>query len=269
MSKKKNTMPDSVTLSRITLSVVSHSQSHLIALLFRDLARNCGGTIDVILTLNLPEVLPFDLAAMPFKIRVIRNLQPKGFGDNHNAAFASGCSGYFCVINPDIQLPENPFPALIKALNNPQIGVAAPRILDSQHEVADSARKFPTVLSILGKVFHKKTTPDYVIAGDVLYPDWVAGMFMLFRREVFAELHGFDKGYFLYYEDVDLCARLRLAGYLTALCPGVSAIHDAQRASHRSFRYLKWHLSSMLRFFILSALRKISPAKPKTRPRDQ
>jgi N-acetylglucosaminyl-diphospho-decaprenol L-rhamnosyltransferase len=252
----------------VTLSVVSHGQGHLIDTLFRDLRTYCGSGIEVTLTLNLPETLPFDPALMPFKVRVIRNPQPKGFGDNHNAAFASGCSAYFCVINPDIQLTDNPFPELIKALNNPRVGIAAPLILDSQHESADSARKFPTVLSILGKVFHKKTTPDYVIAGDVLYPDWVAGMFMLFRREVFAELHGFDKGYFLYYEDVDLCVRLRLAGYVTALCPGVSAIHDAQRASHRSFRYLKWHLSSMLRFFILSALRKISPAKQKTRPRD-
>lgn len=253
----------------VTLSVVSHGQGQLIDTLFKDLRAHCGSGIEVTLTLNLPEKLPFDPAMMPFKVRVIRNPQPKGFGDNHNAAFASGCSGYFCVINPDIQLTGNPFPVLIKALNDPQVGVAAPLILDSQHRVADSARKFPTVLSILGKVFHKKTTPDYVIAGDVLYPDWVAGMFMLFRREVFAELRGFDKNYFLYYEDVDLCARLRLAGYVTALCPDVSAIHDAQRASHRSFRYLKWHLSSLLRFFILSALRKISPAKPKTRPRDQ
>jgi N-acetylglucosaminyl-diphospho-decaprenol L-rhamnosyltransferase len=253
----------------VTLSVVSHGQGHLIDTLFRDLKAHCGSGIEVALTLNLPETLPFDPTAMPFKVRIIRNPQPKGFGDNHNAAFASGCSGYFCVINPDIQLTGNPFPALIDALKNPRVGVAAPLILDSQREVADSARKFPTVLSILGKVFHKKSTPDYVMVGDVIYPDWVAGMFMLFRREVFAELHGFDKGYFLYYEDVDLCARLRLAGYLTALCPGVSAIHDAQRASHRSFRYLKWHLSSLLRFFILSAFRKISPSKAKTPHHDQ
>lgn len=169
----------------VTLSVVSHGQGHLIDTLFRDLKAHCGSGIEVTLTLNLPETLPFDPAAMPFKVKVIRNPQPKGFGDNHNSAFASGCSGFFCVINPDIQLQGNPFPALIKALKNQKVGVVAPLILDSKREIADSARRFPTVLSILGKVFHKKTTPEYVITGDVLYPDWVAGMFMLFRREVF------------------------------------------------------------------------------------
>lgn len=253
----------------VTLSVVSHAQAHLIKTLFQDLATHCGSAVEVTLTLNLPEALPFDPAAFPFKVRIIENPQLKGFGDNHNAAFASGCSGYFCVINPDIRLQGNPFPALIEALDDPQIGVIAPLILDSQQNVADSARKFPTVISILRKIFRNKAAPDYVITDRLLFPDWVAGMFMLFRREVFDELHGFDRNYFLYYEDVDLCDRLRLAGYLTALCPRVAAVHDAQRTSHRNFRYLKWHLGSMMRFFILSTFRKISPGKRQTRPADR
>ncbi len=254
---------------KVTLSVVSHGQGHLIAMLFQDIEKHCGSSAEVTLTLNLPEALPFDPSAMPFKVRIIENPQPRGFGDNHNAAFASGCARFFCVINPDIRLQDNPFPALIEVLGNPLVGVVAPLILDPQKTVADSARKFPTVYSILGKIFRKKTVPDYVISDQLLFPDWVAGMFMLFRRDVFDELHGFDKNYFLYYEDVDLCDRLRLAGYLTALCPRVAAIHDAQHTSHRNFRYLRWHLSSMMRFFILSIFRKVSPGKRQIHPADQ
>lgn len=249
------------TDDKITLSVVSHGQAHLIAMLFKDLEKHCGSAIEVTLTLNLPEVLPFDPSTMPFKVRIIRNRSPKGFGDNHNAAFAAGCTSFFCVINPDIRLQNNPFPSLVKVLGNPEIGVVAPLILDPQKSVADSARKFPTLISVLGKVIRKKTQPDYSITDQLILPDWVAGMFMLFRRDVFNELHGFDKGYFLYYEDVDLCARLRLAGYLTAMCPAAFAIHHAQRTSHRNLRYLRWHLSSMLRFFLLSAFRKIGLLK--------
>lgn len=246
---------------KVTVSVVSHAQSHMIKTLFDDLARYCGPMIEVTLTLNLPEALPFDPAAMPFKVRVIHNLQPKGFGDNHNAAFVSGCSKYFCVINPDIQLQDNPFPTLIQTLEDSRIGVVAPLILDPQKNVADSARKFPTVVAILRKVFRRKISPDYVITEKLTFPDWVAGMFMLFRRDVFEELRGFDKKFFLYYEDADLCARLRHAGYHTVLCPWVAAVHDAQRTSHRNVRYLKWHLTSMIRFFILSACRKIDSRK--------
>lgn len=243
---------------RITLSVVSHGQGHLIESLFRDLKYCCGPGIEVTLTLNLPEELPFDPMAMPFKVRTIRNRQPKGFGDNHNSAFESGCTEHFCVINPDIRLRKNPFPVLLDVLNNPEIGVVAPLILDSRLEITDSARKFPTFFLIAKKLLRKKIDADYLITDQIIYPDWVAGMFMLFHRNVFKAMNGFDKDYFLYYEDVDLCERLQLAGYRVALCPGATAIHDAQRTSHRNLRYLRWHLGSMLRFFWLSACRKIT-----------
>jgi len=91
---------------------------------------------------------------------------------------------------------------------------------------------------------------DYRIEQAALSPDWVAGMFMLFRSPVFDELQGFDERYFLYYEDVDLCRRLRNRGYEVRLVPSISAVHDARRESHQSLRHLRWHLASILRFFL-------------------
>jgi GT2 family glycosyltransferase len=88
---------------------------------------------------------------------------------------------------------------------------------------------------------------------------------MLFRRDIFETAGGFDEGYYLYYEDVDLCARIRLAGFEVAQVTGTSVIHAAQRASHSSFRYARWHIRSMFRFFCkahrlnLSDVRRSSP----------
>jgi N-acetylglucosaminyl-diphospho-decaprenol L-rhamnosyltransferase len=65
---------------------------------------------------------------------------------------------------------------------------------------------------------------------------------------VFRELRGFDERYFLYYEDVDLCRRLRKRGYEVVLVPSASAVHDARRESHRNLRHLSWHLASIARF---------------------
>ncbi len=72
---------------------------------------------------------------------------------------------------------------------------------------------------------------------------------MLLPSEAFAAVGGFDERYHLYYEDVDLCARLRLAHRDVVLCPTVEILHDARRESHRNLRYLGWHVRSMLRFF--------------------
>jgi hypothetical protein len=134
--------------------------------------------------------------------------------------------------------------------------------------IEDSARRFPTPFSILRKAFLHRAEIDYQIKDETIYPDWVAGMFMVFPREVFTKLGGFDERYFLYYEDVDLCARLAIAGLRVVVCPGASAVHAARRESRRNLRYLRWHLSSMLRFFLrhpAAGRRRASIAKAESR----
>lgn len=235
---------------QITISIVSHLQAKLIDSLVSDLARHCSNDkIEILLTLNLPEDLPFMLNNHPFPLRILKNARPLGFAANHNKAFAEAEGQFFCVLNPDVRLSRNPFPILLPFLDNPKIGVIAPQVTNSAGDLENSSRCFPTPLEIFGKILGQTSVTQEPTAQDVLFPDWVAGMFMLFPREVFREIGGFDTQYFLYYEDVDLCARLALKGYRVALCQNVSVIHDARRASHNNFRYLKWHLASLLRFF--------------------
>jgi hypothetical protein len=74
-------------------------------------------------------------------------------------------------------------------------------------------------------------------------------MFMVFRRDTYTLLGGFDQKFFLYYEDVDLCARMRLKGLRVVMIPGVQATHLARRSSHSSAAYSFMHIRSMIRFF--------------------
>ena len=235
----------------ISISVVSHAQLHLIHLLLEDIKQYCvADSLEVILTLNLIEELPFNVQDYPFTVKIITNAVAKGFAANHNAAFALAGGVFFCVVNPDIRLSGDPFPALKQCLLKPNMGVAAPLILNTEGEVEDSARKFPTPFSLLGKALGLRKNLDYTIGNNLLFPDWLGGMFLLFPSSVYRKIGGFDERYFLYYEDVDLCARLSLAEYRVVLNPAVSVIHDAQRTSHRKIKYLGWHLTSMLRFFL-------------------
>ena len=233
----------------ISISVVSHTQLHLIHVLLEDIKQYCvADHLEVILTLNLAEKLPFNLQDFPFTVKIITNAAPKGFAANHNAAFAQAQGEFFCVVNPDIRLKGDPFPALMQCLLEQNAGVAAPLILNEQGKVEDSARAFPTPLSLLGKALGLRTQLDYAIGNQLLFPDWLGGMFLLFPSVVFRKMGGFNERFFLYYEDVDLCARLFLSGYRAVLNPAVPVIHEARRASHRNFKYLRWHLASMTRF---------------------
>jgi len=242
----------------ISVSVVSHGQIGLVALLLQDIARHCGlESIELILTLNFDEPLPFDPNHFSFSIVVIRNAKPKGFSANHNHALSCARGDYFCVINPDIRFDVNPFPVLIDCFENPHIGVVAPLVLGPLGDIEDSTRTFPTPKKIIKKAFAKTLERDYLPGLDLIHPDWVGGMFMLFRRSVFEILEGFDERYYLYYEDVDICARLKLQSFQAVLCPTSPIVHHAQRSSHNNIKYLRWHIVSMMRFFTSPVYRQL------------
>ena len=97
----------------LTLSVVSHGQSELVSALLDDLRRHCPGTsLEVVLTINVPEELPEAFTQMPFPVDIRHNLSPLGFGENHNRAFQQAGGDFFCVINPDIRVASDIFPTL-------------------------------------------------------------------------------------------------------------------------------------------------------------
>src|ERR1035437_2132430 len=175
-----------ITNMDISISVVSHSQIALVAKLLQDLRLHCGNLdVELILTLNMKEPLPPALDCFSHPIRLIRNVIPAGFGANHNQAFAQASGKYFCVLNPDIRLTGDPFTALLACVDDSSVGVVAPLVLSENGAVEDSARRFPSPLNILCKVFGGPLKPDYVIDDLPIYVDWVAGMFMLSPRSVF------------------------------------------------------------------------------------
>ena len=241
----------------VSVSVVSHGHGKLIAKLLEDLDRFMSTDFEVLLTLNIAEHLPFSQNQFRFPIKIIANRKPTGFGANHNSGFRESQHPLFCVLNPDIRMPSDPFPDLALRLDNATTGIVAPLVRTSEGKIEASARPFPTPLLILRKALVGPEPPYYDAGGSDLTPDWVGGMFMLFTRETFGAVGGFDERYHLYYEDVDICARVRMADKEVVLCPSVEVIHDAQRQSHTSLRYFAWHMVSMLRFFFSKPFRRL------------
>jgi N-acetylglucosaminyl-diphospho-decaprenol L-rhamnosyltransferase len=235
-------------MSEICLSLVSHAQADLANRLLDDLARYCP-EIDLVVTSNTAEVSELDFSKWP-RVKHLRNSTPRGFGANHNAAFKHCDAKYFCIANPDIRISSNLFSDLVSALQDPMVGVVAPRVLNASGGTEDSVRFFPSPLSILARVLAIEDGRYPIEGVKPLVVDWAAGMFLLFRAEVFYNLGGFDENFFLYYEDVDVCMRLWQEGWKVMIHPGVSVVHLGQRASRRNFRYFLWHLSSMFRYFL-------------------
>lgn len=232
----------------ITLSIVSHSQACLIRALFSDLAKMADSNFEVVLTINIPEDESF-YDGFDFPIRVIRNTEPKGFGANHNAAFAQSRSKWFAIVNPDIRMEAVKLHTLLLPFDDEEVAAVAPLVVSGADTFEDNARRFPTVFQLFKRVVLRRRNLDYLIRDEPYDADWVAGMFVVFRRVAYEQIAGFDsKRFFMYMEDVDICQRLRRRGWRVVVTPHVSVRHLAQRASRRSFRHMRWHVISTLRY---------------------
>lgn len=253
MDKQKQTEPP-----LISISVVSHGQMSLVEALLTDIEQHCAGAdFEVILTLNIPERCNLDKKAWGFPLRWVDNVSPKGFGANHNAAFGLARGRYFCVVNPDIRFDACPLNGLLVCFDDPLTGIAAPVVFGPGGEMEDSARRFPTPGILLKKLLGFEIGRDYPLDTGLQQVQWCAGMFMMFERQVFADLSGFDERYFLYYEDVDICARLFLSGRRVMVNTRIGVVHHAQRSSHRRLRYTLWHLRSIARHFLSPVYRQL------------
>jgi GT2 family glycosyltransferase len=234
----------------IHLSIVSHLQAPLVSALLEDLAKVAAEQDCRISVLsNLPEAPPAIPPALAGKVEHLTNEKPAGFSANHNKVFHRCSSPFFCVLNPDLRLSTDPFPELLRAFMDKGVALVAPGATDVQGVLQDNARMLMTPWRVISKLWSAPSGPDYPDDRRMVYPDWVAGYFMLVRSSNFRKLGGFDERYFLYYEDIDLCCRVRLAGGKIAWLPGVRVVHDARRRSHRNPKFLFWHIRSLVRFF--------------------
>lgn len=228
---------------QVTVSIVSHGQWALAKPLIDQLDHWCAATVHkVILTVNIPEEVQFD-PNWRIHVELVRNERPRGFGANHNQAFLECRTPWFLVLNPDIRLSSDVVGQLVEAAQ-PHAALLAPRIYEPGKEQPEPFRAVLSPLELLGRRFPWYTEP--------VRPDWVAGMFMLLRREAFEQVGGFDSRFFMYCEDFDLCARLRLAKWQLQISEA-RVLHIAQRASQSSFRPLFWHLRSLAKVWTSSA----------------
>jgi len=195
---------------------------------------------------------------------VIANGVNAGFGAAVNQAAAAADAPLLWILNPDCVVHPGAFAALVAALDAHQdCAIAAPQLLNADGSVQASARGNPTAWtglfgrhSLLTRLFPRapqarRNLPaqDLVASGVESAPvDWVMGAAMLVRRDRFEAVGGFDPGYFLYWEDADLCRRLWVRGWSTRYVPGARVTHagGGSAASDPAFATRAFHRSAAL-----------------------
>lgn len=233
----------------MAVSVVSHGHGAMLHEMLHALSALHSPVITrVVVTLNMPEPdPPAPPQGWPFALQIIRNVRRQGFGMNHNQALADAREALVCILNPDVSWGvRDPFAVLARVAMGAGVGCAYPEQRNAADCLQDCERELPTPQALWMR---------YIRGRVETRVDWVNGACMVLPRQAWEAVGGFDEGYFMYCEDVDLCLRLRLAGLALTRAP-VQVRHDGQRASHRGIRALGWHIRSLLRLWRSPAYRE-------------
>jgi len=187
--------------------------------------------------------------------------QNLGFAAATNLGARLGQAPYLLALNPDTRVTAGALETVLARVEtHPEVAIAGPRLVREDGSLDHAAkRSFPTPLSALGHFSGIGRRPGAsgrlaayrapeVESGPV---DAVNGAFMLMRREAFERIGGFDEGYWMYMEDLDLCYRLAQAGRLTWYEPAAEVVHvkAGTTGGERSLR-LNWAFHrGMYRFY--------------------
>src|SRR4051812_13856591 len=184
-------------------------------------------------------------------MEVVRSDERLGYGAALNLGGRSAIEGdFFALMNPDIRFFDTQtIPRLRHPFMHPQVAVVAPALELLDGTLQDSARRTPTPMNLVFRRWLSEGRGWTRRGGDI---EWAVAAFWLVRRSAWEEVGGFDVGYFLYFEDVDLCHRLRQCGWAIRFDPTVRVQHAFQAASRASFDSwaARQHLRSAARFFV-------------------
>ncbi|MFT6842381.1 MAG: N-acetylglucosaminyl-diphospho-decaprenol L-rhamnosyltransferase [Psychroserpens sp.] len=184
-----------------------------------------------------------------------------GFGANNNFIFKY-CQmypmDYFLVMNPDVYITVDNFKLFIKTIcssNNQLFTVDLYR--NFEMTIRDnSVRKFPKLTDFFTSFLFSRNSTVYDRSKSLGEVDWCAGSFICFSKGLFEKLNGFDEGFFMYCEDLDICKRSNDEGYKLVYIPEVKAVHTAAFNNRNVFtKHFFWHICSVMRYLVKNRLK--------------
>lgn len=184
--------------------------------------------------------------------KVLQSQINLGFGAGNLLGAQQATGHYFAFINSDVLFVENCFSEMISFMeSHTDVGVCGIQIRNGEDEKTISQRPFEGVrYKLFGKKFLYKTDSKIPkIKAELKTPtqvDFVIGSFMFFNANAYRECGGFDPNIFLYYEEFDICYRLKKLGYKTIFLPHLNYIHLEGQSGGFNILMKKEHLLSYL-----------------------
>ena len=211
--------------------------------------------LDVLVVDNASSDGSLDALRADEGVRVIQTGENLGFGRGANAGLAATDTEYVAVMNPDLVVQPNTLSRLVGYLEQrPGVGVAGPGFDDPRGIGLTTCGLRPRLSdAICRKLLLHLVFPFFrfrrVRPVEPSEVDWVTGACLVGRRDAFTSVDGFDKAIFMYFEDVDLCLRMKAAGWSVHYVPGARAQHVGGHSSAQAFDRMLVASDRSYRFF--------------------
>jgi GT2 family glycosyltransferase len=161
---------------------------------------------------------------------LLQNRVNGGFANGCNLGSKSAKGEFLLFLNPDTVATESEVEKLLNiAKQNPPYGVVSCRQVNEKGKESIAMGPFPEFLKLTGlqrAVFGWRQASGIRRQEEVEFPDWVSGSVIMIRRELFQKIGGFDEDFWMYYEDVDLCRRIRNISLEVAFCRNITIEHN-------------------------------------------
>jgi len=195
-------------------------------------ANYAGIPLEFVLIANGTAIDSINYLSSPLKI--LKNKKNIGFGKAINQA-VEHTKGDWCLLScPDVISDKNTLKNIFKNINKNKLAIIGPKIILSDGSTQRTILSYPTLTNIFleqsylykifPSLFHSPLSNEKIYK-DINYSDAIAAVFWLFNRKLFIKLGGFDKRFFLYFEDVEFCRRIKDAGYKIAYNPVSRVLH--------------------------------------------
>jgi GT2 family glycosyltransferase len=215
----------------VNVVIVTYNSLNVIGGLLDSLPGALGGlSHDIVVVDNGSTDGTADFVAARGGCRVVRSANVGYAGGINRGVREAVPAEAILIMNPDVRLGDRSVPALLAALRERNVGIAAPQVRSPLGTLEFSLRREPTLLRGLGltgtglAAFSEYVTKpaDYARPHAV---DWALGAVLLVSRKCHEIMGGWDESYFLYSEETDLCLRARDRGLLTRYEPRSVAVH--------------------------------------------
>ena len=241
---------------KVSAVVISHGHAEELEASLPPLAPQVD---ELLVIANIPGSVP---AGLPPGTRVLENERPLSFAANANLGAASTAHELVLIVNPDA-IAEPDAVAILRTFmeEHPRCGAAGPQMLYSDGSWQPSRRSFPTVGgTIVRRTPLRKLFPPtrwqrrhYLLderPDEPAETDTMLGAFLLLRRAMLDEIGGWDAGFRMYCEDIDLNYRAAKAGWERWYVPAAVVHHEYAAVIDKRFltRHTIWHTRAMLRF---------------------